>query len=399
MSQQGRLEDQESALDTLTGNTGGPVSPDGLGNINILGAAPYTVTGNPGTFTLTITDDGTVAYTYTADTGSATPAANNLNILGDATQGSVTSGAGSTITITNSDATTSQKGVLETSTDAESIAGVATDIAVVPSSLAAKLGAQTVDGIAYGTGTSAAVGWTAGLTDGQIAIGSTAGVPAAANITSTGGTVTITNGANSINLETDGQVAIQFDTDSGTAVPAAGIVDVLGGTLMNTAGATNVVTINADDNVVGSVATDSGTVTPTVNSFTLAGGNGASTSGSGATATIDVSGGGLTWNVETGTSATMAVDNGYIGNNAAGVDFSLPATASVGSIFRVTGLQASWTISQNAGQTIYFGTSATTTGAGGSLVSTDDRDAIELVCVVADTDFQVLSSIGNITVN
>ena len=158
MSQQGRLEDQESALDTLTGNTGGPVSPDGLGNINILGAAPYTVTGNPGTFTLTITDDGTVAYTYTADTGSATPAANNLNILGDATQGSVTSGAGSTITITNSDATTSQKGVLETSTDAESIAGVATDIAVVPSSLAAKLGAQTVDGIAYGTGTSAAVG-------------------------------------------------------------------------------------------------------------------------------------------------------------------------------------------------------------------------------------------------
>jgi len=311
MSQQGRLENPETALDTLTGNTGGPVAPNDLGNINIFGAAPYTVTGNPGTFTLTITDDGTVAYTYTADSGSATPAANNLNILGDATQGSVTSGAGSTITITNSDATTTQKGVLETSTDAESIAGAATDVSVVPSSLAAKLGAQTADGIAYGTGTSAAIGWTAGLTDGQIAIGSTAGVPAAANITSTGGTVTITNGANSINLETRG----------------------------------------------------------------------------------------LTWNVETGTSATMAVDNGYIGNNAAGVDFSLPATSAVGSIFRVTGLQASWTISQNAGQTIYFGTSATTTGAGGSLISTEDRDAIELVCVVADTDFQVLSSTGNITVN
>ncbi len=39
------------------------------------------------------------------------------------------------------------------------------------------------------------------LTDGQIIIGSSAGAPAGANITSTGGTVTVTNGSNTINLE------------------------------------------------------------------------------------------------------------------------------------------------------------------------------------------------------
>lgn len=41
-------------LNTLTGNTGGAVSPSG-GNINILGAGAITVTGSPSTHTLTIT--------------------------------------------------------------------------------------------------------------------------------------------------------------------------------------------------------------------------------------------------------------------------------------------------------------------------------------------------------
>ena len=250
MSQQGRLEDQESALDTLTGNTGGAVGPDGLGNINVIGAAPYTVSGNPGTFTLTITDDGTVATTFTADTGAATPSANNLDILGTAAQGVSTSGATDTITITVADATTTQKGVLETSTGAESIAGSASDVAVVPSSLGAKLGAQTADGIAFGTGTTAAIGWTTGLTDGQLAIGSSAGVPAAGNITSTGGTITVTNGANTINLETDSSIASSFPTDSGTAVPAAGALTIDGGTGINTSGAGSTVTVNLDSPVI-----------------------------------------------------------------------------------------------------------------------------------------------------
>lgn len=121
------------------------------------------------------------------------------------------------------------------------------------------------------------------------------------------------------------------------------------------------------------------------------------TEGSG-TITIDGTGGGISWSVETGTTRTMTVNTGNIGNNAAGVTFTLPDTAAVGDLVSVTGLQASWTVAQNAGDTIHFGSSSTTTGVGGSLASTDARDVVDLVCVVANTDWQVIASIGNITV-
>jgi len=286
MSQQGRLRDIESALDTLTGNTGGAVGPDGSGNINIVGSAPFTVTGNPGTFTLTISGDGTLPSTFTADSGSATPSGDNLNLFGTSAQGLTTSGAGDTVTFTNADATTSQKGVLETSTNAESILGAATDIAVTPASLGAKLGDQTDRAVPYGQGSSFALGWTDALDNGELVIGSSSGSPAAATLASADGTVTITNGANSIDLSAGAAVAIQFDTDSGSAVPSSGVIQVLGGTLLGTTGGTNIVTVNADDNVVGSVGSDSGSCTPSSNTFTITGSGGITTSASGSTVTI-----------------------------------------------------------------------------------------------------------------
>lgn len=58
-------------IDTLTGNTGGPVSPL-AGNINIVGdGLTLTVTGNPGTHTLTVTD--TTRVTAAVTTNNATP--------------------------------------------------------------------------------------------------------------------------------------------------------------------------------------------------------------------------------------------------------------------------------------------------------------------------------------
>lgn len=56
------------ALNTLTGNAGGIVSAT-AGNINIVGAGGVTVTGNPGTSTLVITDVGSLrSTTYVATT-------------------------------------------------------------------------------------------------------------------------------------------------------------------------------------------------------------------------------------------------------------------------------------------------------------------------------------------
>jgi len=124
------------------------------------------------------------------------------------------------------------------------------------------------------------------------------------------------------------------------------------------------------------------------------------TNGAGTITIAASAGGGLTWNEETGTSETMLVDNGYIGNNASLITFTLPTTAALGSIVKVVGKGAGgWLIAQNASENIRWDeASITTTGVGGSLASTDDHDYVELLCMTADTNWIVLSSKGNITI-
>jgi len=88
---------------------------------------------------------------------------------------------------------------------------------------------------------------TATGTDGQLWIGATGAAAAWANITSTGGSVTITNGANTINLEAAGVAALtSLDGDAGTATPVAGVINILGGTNIGTVGAGQDMTINLD---------------------------------------------------------------------------------------------------------------------------------------------------------
>ena len=441
MSQQGRLVDVESAFETLTGNTGGAVSPDGSGDLTLAGTAPIVTTGNPGTNTITISTDGSIGESFPTDSGTAIPAAGALTMSGGTGVGTI--GAGSTVTI-NLDST------------------VATS---------------------YSSDSGSAI--------------------AAANIlTIVGGTAVSTTGAGStITVNLSGAVTTSYPTDSGTATPTANALTIAGGTNINTSGAGTTATINLDaaiNNVsVGasgassgdftslsgtSITSDPGAATdaflqfdesttgkwrigndatddsfrisqgsalgtndgliitsagvPTFPSAALdvaSGGTGVTSTtaytvqcagttstaafqsiagvgasgevltsnGAGALPTFQAGGGGggLTWNVEAGTSATMAVDNGYIANNAGLVTFTLPSTAAVGERVRVTGIGAGgWKIAQNAGETIYFSGQATTTGVGGSLASVEDRDAVELLCVVANNDWNCLSAIGNLTI-
>jgi hypothetical protein len=58
-----------------------------------------------------------------------------------------------------------------------------------------------------------------------------------------------------------------FDTDSGDAAPIAGVLDIAGGTNMNTSGATNVVTVHLDSTLTGlnSITTNNLTVVNTIN--------------------------------------------------------------------------------------------------------------------------------------
>ncbi len=133
---------------------------------------------------------------------------------------------------------------------------------------------------------------------------------------------------------------------------------------------------------------------------TLTAGTGISITNGAGSITIAGSGGGLTWTVVTGTTQAAAVNNGYIANNAGVVTITLPATSAVGDIVRVTGINnaTGWKVAQNSGNQIFFGTTSTTAGTGGSLQSTQTRDAVELVCTSTSANWQVISSIGNITV-
>jgi len=156
-------------------------------------------------------------------------------------------------------------------------------------------------------------------------------------------------------------------------------------------------------NVVETLTGNSGgAVGPTANNINVLGAGSITVTGNPGTSTLTItdSGGGFMWNVITAASASLVASNGYIANNAGTVTFTLPVTTAVGDMYRVTGINnaTGWSIAQNAGQTIHFGASNTTTGAPGSLTSSATRDSIEILCVVANTDFNVLSSIGNITV-
>lgn len=137
------------------------------------------------------------------------------------------------------------------------------------------------------------------------------------------------------------------------------------------------------------------TMTPANGSIVITNGNGVS-----GNPTFSAAGGGLAWTVVTGTSQAAAVNNGYIANNAGLVTVTLPATSAVGDTVAVTGINnaTGWKVAQNAGNTIFFGTATTTAGTGGSLASTATRDVVYLVCMTSNATWNVVGSIGNLTV-
>jgi hypothetical protein len=102
VSQAGRFTDfllpPGSAVETIQGNTGGKVGPDGTNNINIVGdGTTVSIVGNPGTNTLTVSAIGAIPDSFVTDSGTAVPIANVLNIRGG--MGITVSGASNTVTV------------------------------------------------------------------------------------------------------------------------------------------------------------------------------------------------------------------------------------------------------------------------------------------------------------
>lgn len=110
--------------------------------------------------------------------------------------------------------------------------------------------------------------------------------------------------------------------------------------------------------------------------------------------TINAIGGALSWSTVAASTQAAAINSGYITNDGATlVTVTLPATAAVGSVVAVIGLASGgWTLAANTGQTIQFGSLATTSG--GSFSSTNQFDNVYVVCAVANTTWAVISSIS-----
>jgi hypothetical protein len=86
-------------------------------------------------------------------------------------------------------------------------------------------------------------------TDGQLLIGATGTLPAWNNITS--GSITITNGPNTINIEGGGgggSLSV-LAADTGTAIPSVGVITIAGGLNINTAAVGSVLTVNLNTSV------------------------------------------------------------------------------------------------------------------------------------------------------
>jgi hypothetical protein len=226
---------------------------------------------------------------------------------------------------------------------------------------------------------------------------------------STNGSVTITPGAGTLDFEvTGGQPLTSIQVDAATPPGTDPVLPTAGGEITITGGQVAAGTVGA--NVIRTHSVAANSLTIEIQRSTAVASTNADNNGvchfSNTNFTVDANGfvqlsgiAGFLWNEITGTSANMAVNNGYIANNGGLVTLTLPATAALGSIIRVAGKGAGgWLIAQNGGQTIHFGALSSTTGVGGSLASTATFDAVELLCITANTDFEVLSSVGNITV-
>jgi hypothetical protein len=185
------------------------------GAVTLLAAPIDSVTGTHGVTASTVSGATTVsgvnattstvgvasfdpAY-FSVTSGAVTLTAQPINTITGANGVTSSTVAGAT-TVSGINSTTGQVGVVTLATSAQAIAGTDAANAITSSALAAKLGAQTLHGLAYGNASTGAVQWLSEAANGQIAIGQTGGVPVLSTITSTDNSIKVTNGSGTIDL-------------------------------------------------------------------------------------------------------------------------------------------------------------------------------------------------------
>lgn len=210
-------------------------------------------------------------------------------------------------------------------------------------------------------------------------VGGAVGPDAASNINLLGGAGITTTGVpatNTITFATAGDVARSYDTDAGTAVPALGVLQVLGGTNVNTAGAGNAVTINADGALANEYVTDAGTAVPVAGTLNVLGGTAVNTAGAGDTVTINADADVATrYDADSGSATPAAnvlnvVGAGGITTSGAGDTLTIDGTGATGGVIITTFTSSGmWTKNANAQWVIVYGWNGGSGGGGGGALN------------------------------
>lgn len=301
-------------IESITPDAGIIVVPDGTGNVNIVGGANINTFGSPNTLTINLDDNVTIPGNFETTGGNIYLP--NTNTAG--TEGIIHFGGNRWI----SNYGTSNTFVGQDSGNTDLTGSGNTALGRVAGILLEDGFSNTLIGDGAGIGTingtnNTAVGTGALFGDGSfnIAIGSGAGA-VNARIGSSNimiGNIGVAADENTIRIGTSGSdpgeqdktyiagiygratdaprdivvidsndklgtsggtVAFEFIEDAGSATPAGGILNILGGSNINTSGAGSTVTINLNNDV-----TISGTYTTTTGNIVIPNTNGAGTQG------------------------------------------------------------------------------------------------------------------------
>lgn len=252
------------------------------------------------------------------------------------------------------------------------------------------------------TGTSSTSGTAQVLSDGQLLIGSSVSPNIRVNTLTPGTGVTITNGNGSIIIGLSGGGAAvehltgntggQLNPDGSNNFNILAASVAAGTTPATVSGSGSTLTINiqksqaissTDATKVGLANFNSAQFTVDANGF------------------VSSKSGGFTWNDVTSSTQTLAAQNGYVTDRGGGVTYTLPASGTLGDTIEIVGKAGLATIAQNANQQILLGSTSSTIGVGGSIVSTNAGDCITLICITAgaSTVWRANSVIGNWTIN